>query len=82
MASAVGMLFLFIAFIMIVFIIAKTLIFGDPVAGYPSMMCVMFFIGGIQLFSIGVLGQYLSKTYLETKNRPIYIIKETEKSEK
>lgn len=81
-ASAVGMLFLFIAFIMIVFIIAKTLIFGDPVAGYPSMMCVMFFIGGIQLFSIGVLGQYLSKTYLETKNRPIYIIKETEKSEK
>ena len=81
-ASAFGMLFLFIAFIMIVFIIAKTLIFGDPVAGYPSMMCVMFFIGGIQLFSIGVLGQYLSKTYLETKNRPIYIIKETEKSEK
>ena len=81
-ASAFGMLFLFIAFIMIVFIIAKTLIFGDPVAGYPSMLCVMFFIGGIQLFSIGVLGQYLSKTYLETKNRPIYIIKETEKSEK
>ena len=81
-ASAVGMLFLFIDFIMIVFIIAKTLIFGDPVAGYQSMMCVMFFIGGIQLFSIGVLGQYLSKTYLETKNRPIYIIKETEKSEK
>lgn len=81
-ASAFGMLFLFIAFIMIVFIIAKTLIFGDPVAGYPSMMCVMFFIGGIQLFSIGVLGQYLSKTYLETKNRPIYIIKETEKTEK
>ena len=81
-ASAFGMLFLFIAFIMIVFIIAKTLIFGDPVAGYPSMMCVMFFIGGIQLFSICVLGQYLSKTYLETKNRPIYIIKETEKSEK
>ena len=81
-ASAFGILFLFIAFIMIVFIIAKTLIFGDPVAGYPSMMCVMFFIGGIQLFSIGVLGQYLSKTYLETKNRPIYIIKETEKSEK
>lgn len=81
-ASAFGMLFLFIAFIMIVFIIAKTLIFGDPVAGYPSMMCVMFFIGGIQLFSIGILGQYLSKTYLETKNRPIYIVKETEKSEK
>lgn len=81
-ASAFGMLFLFIAFIMIVFIIVKTLIFGDPVAGYPSMMCVMFFIGGIQLFSIGILGQYLSKTYLETKNRPIYIVKETEKSEK
>ncbi len=76
-ASVFGMLFLFIAFILILIIIIKTLIFGDPVAGYPSMMCVIFLIGGIQLFSIGILGQYLSKTYLESKHRPIYITKET-----
>ena len=76
-ASVMGMLFLFVAFIMILVIIFKTLMFGEPVAGYPSTMCVMFFIGGLQLFSIGILGQYLSKTYLETKKRPIYIIKES-----
>lgn len=64
------------AFVMILVIIFKTLMFGEPVAGYPSTMCVMFFIGGLQLFSIGILGQYMSKTYLETKKRPIYIIKE------
>ena len=68
---------LFIAMIFILIIIVKTIIWGDPVAGYPSMMCVIFFLGGLQLFSIGILGQYLSKTYLETKHRPIYIIKET-----
>ena len=76
-ASVMGLLFLFVAFIMILVIIFKTLMFGEPVAGYPSTMCVMFFIGGLQLFSIGILGQYLSKTYLETKKRPIYIIKES-----
>lgn len=76
-ASVFGMLFIVVAFIMIMVIIIKTLLFGDPAAGYPSMMCVLFFIGGLQLFSIGILGQYLSKTYLETKHRPIYIIRET-----
>lgn len=76
-ASVMGMLFLFVAFVMILIIIFKTLIFGEPVAGYPSTMCVMFFIGGLQLFSIGILGQYMSKTYLETKKRPIYIVKES-----
>ena len=76
-ASVMGMLFLIVAFIMILIIIFKTLIFGEPVAGYPSTMCVMFFIGGLQLFSIGILGQYMSKTYLETKKRPIYIVKES-----
>ena len=76
-ASVMGMLFLFVAFIMILVIVFKTLMFGEPVAGYPSTMCVMFFIGGLQLFSIGILGQYMSKTYLETKKRPIYIIKES-----
>lgn len=75
-ASWFGILFCLIAFVMICFIIAKTLIWGDPVAGYPSLICSIFFIGGIQLFCLGILGQYLSKTYLETKKRPIYIIKE------
>ena len=59
------------------FIIVRTILFGDPVAGWPSLVCIMFFIGGIQLFCHGITGQYLSKTYLETKNRPKYIIKDT-----
>lgn len=75
-ASLFGILFCLIAFLMISVIIAKTLIWGDPVAGYPSLICAIFFMGGIQLFCLGILGQYLSKTYLETKKRPIYIIRE------
>lgn len=78
LASLFGILFCIIAFVMICVIIAKTLIWGDDVQGYPSTICIIFFIGGIQLFCLGILGQYLSKTYLETKRRPIYIIKETE----
>lgn len=77
-ASGFGILFCIIAFLMICVIIAKTLIWGDPVAGYPSQICVIFFIGGIQLFCLGILGQYLAKTYLETKKRPVYIIRESE----
>lgn len=77
-ASLFGILFCIVAFIMICAIIAKTLIWGDPVAGYPSQMTVIFFIGGIQLFCLGILGQYLAKTYLETKRRPIYIVRESE----
>ena len=78
-ASVMGMLFLFVAFIAIIIVIVKTLVFGDPVAGWPSLVCIIFFVSGVQLFCIGIIGQYLAKTYLETKNRPIYIIKETEK---
>lgn len=81
-SSMVGLLFLLIAFILIIFIIVKTLIYGDPTSGWPSLVCIIFFVSGLQLFSIGILGQYLSKTYLEVKNRPIYIIKETEKTKK
>lgn len=66
-----------IAFIMILMIVIKTLIFGDPVSGWPSTVCIIMLIGGIQLLCIGILGQYLSKTYLETKKRPVYITKET-----
>lgn len=75
-ASVMGFIFCIVAFIMIFIIILKTLIFGDPVAGYPSLVCIIFLVSGIQMFCIGILGQYLSKTYLETKKRPVYIIKE------
>lgn len=81
-ASIFGILFCFIAFIIIVIIIIKTLVIGDPTSGWPSMACIMFFIGGIQLLCTGIIGQYLAKTYLEVKKRPIYIIKETEKTKK
>lgn len=78
-AALLGLLFCIIAFVMILVIIVKTLIFGDPTSGWPSMICVIFLVSGIQLFCLGIIGEYLSKTYLETKKRPIYIIKETEK---
>ena len=76
-SSIIGVLFCLISFILIIFIIVKTLIFGDPTSGWPSLACIIFFVSGIQLFCIGIIGQYLSKVYLEVKNRPIYIIKDT-----
>ena len=79
MAAFLGILFCFIAFIMIVVIIFKTLVWGDPVSGWPSLACIIIFVSGIQLFFMGIFGEYLAKTYLETKKRPLYIIKETEK---
>lgn len=75
-----GILFCFIAFIGIIIVIVKTLVLGDPVGGWPSLTCIILFVGGIQLLCLGIMGQYLAKTYLETKKRPIYIIKETEKN--
>ena len=77
-ASIFGFVFFLISLVWICMIITKTLLWGDPVPGYPSLICAIFFIGGIQLLCLGILGQYLSKTYLETKKRPIYIAKETE----
>lgn len=76
-ASVTGIAFCIIAFLLICLIIFRTLIYGDPVAGWPSLVCIIFAIGGLQLFCIGILGQYMAKTYLETKRRPIYIIKES-----
>lgn len=76
-ASIVGFLFCLVSFIMIVVIIIKTLIFGDPTSGWPSMVCIIFFVSGIQLFCLGIIGEYLAKAYLETKKRPLYFIKET-----
>ena len=81
-ASIMGLLFFLVSVIMIIFIIIKTLTIGDPVAGWPSLVCIIFFVSGVQLFSIGVIGQYLSKLYLEVKKRPVYIVKETEKDKK
>lgn len=74
-ASFAGVLFCLIAFGMLLFFFFKTIFFGDPVAGFPASICIILLLGGIQLFCIGILGQYLSKTYLETKKRPIYIVK-------
>ena len=68
-----------IAFIMIIVIIIKKLAFGDPVQGFATLICAIFFMGGLQLFCVGIAGQYLAKTYLETKKRPIYLVQETEK---
>ncbi len=76
LASFIGLLFCLISFIMIIVIIIKTLVFGDPTSGWPSLTCIIFMVSGIQLFSLGIIGQYLSKTYLEVKKRPIYIIRE------
>ncbi len=79
--SAMGFIVCIVAFLLACFYAVKALIFGDPAAGFPTMVCLMLFLGGIQLIGIGVVGMYLSKTYLETKKRPIYIVKETEDSD-
>lgn len=78
-ATLAGILFCFLAFIMIIAIIVKTCLYGDPVSGWPSMVCIVLFVSGVQLFCLGIMGQYMSKEYMEIKGRPIYIVKETEK---
>lgn len=75
-AAFIGVLLCLAALIFVVVLVVQTLAFGNPVSGYPSTMCIILFIGGIQLLTIGILGKYLAKTYLETKKRPIYIAKE------
>lgn len=80
-ASLFGILFFLISLVMICVIIIKTLIWDDPVQGYPSTICIIFFIGGIQLLCLGILGQYMAKMYLEVKRRPTYIVRETEKGQ-
>ncbi len=75
-AAVMGALFCAVAFILIIVIIVKTLIFGDPTSGWPSMVCIILLVSGVQLFCLGIVGQYLSKTYMEVKKRPIYLVKE------
>ena len=77
MATWFGLLMSAISFIGILFIIVKKLAFGDPTSGWSSMVCIILLVAGIQLFCMGVIGQYLSKAYLESKHRPIYIAKKT-----
>ena len=76
-ASVSGLVLTLIAFFMILFVVVRRLIFGDPVAGWASTVCIILFIGGVQLLCMGIMGQYLAKAYLEVKHRPHYIISET-----
>ncbi|WP_054742973.1 glycosyltransferase family 2 protein [Cellulosilyticum ruminicola] len=76
LASIMGLLFCAFSFIAIIFTIIRQLIWGASAYGWPSLVCIICFISGIQLFCIGILGQYLAKTYLETKHRPLFIVKE------
>lgn len=76
-ASLIGMLFCLVALVWMVAIVVKTLVWGDPVAGYPTLACLLLLIGGSIQLSLGIIGQYLAKTYLETKQRPIYIVGES-----
>jgi glycosyltransferase involved in cell wall biosynthesis len=75
-AAFAGMFFCIVAFIAILFVFFRAILFGDPTSGWPSMVCIILLIAGIQLFCIGIVGQYLAKTYLEVKSRPIYLVKE------
>lgn len=75
-ASYIGLFFTVIAFLALIFIFVRALIFGDPTSGWPSLACIIVLVAGVQLFCLGVVGQYLSKVYLEVKERPIYIVKE------
>ena len=77
LASVLGILFCGLSALVILVIIIRTLVWGDPVSGWPSMACIVFMVSGVQLLCLGILGQYLSKTYLETKHRPIYLLRES-----
>ena len=75
-ASVAGVLFCLLAFIMIIVTIVRKLLFGDPTSGWPSLVCIIMMVSGVQLFCMGIVGQYLSKTYMEVKRRPIYLVRE------
>lgn len=77
-AAVLGVVFCLVAAVMVVIIVVKTLAFGDPVGGWPSLICVILMMGGLQMMALGVIGQYLAKTYLETKRRPIYLVRVTD----
>ena len=75
-ATFIGLIVSFFAFAYMVFVLVKAALYGDPVAGYPTLLTVILFIGGVQLLTIGIIGEYLAKVFVEVKNRPVYLIKE------
>jgi len=76
-ASITGLFLTLVSFFSVLFVIVRRLVFGDPVAGWASTVCIILFMGGLQLLCMGIMGQYLAKTYLEVKKRPHYIVAET-----
>lgn len=82
LASVIGIGFCLLSVLLILLIVIRTLVWGDPVSGWPSLVCIIFLVSGVQLLCTGIVGQYLSKTYLETKHRPIYILKDSSQEEK
>ena len=80
LSSIIGIFVSFIAFLYMCFVIIKTILIGDPVQGYPTLIIVILFLGGLQLVSIGIIGEYLGRIFYETKNRPVYIISEISNS--
>lgn len=74
--SILGLVFCVAAFLAILFIIVRTLVFGDPTSGWPSLVCIIMLVSGVQLLCMGIIGQYMAKTYLETKKRPLYLVEE------
>lgn len=76
LVSILGLIFCVAAFVAIVFIIVRTLVFGDPTSGWPSLVCIIMLVSGVQLLCMGIIGQYMAKTYLETKKRPLYLVEE------
>ncbi len=75
-ASVAGVFFCLVAFVIIIVTIVRKLLFGDPTSGWPSLVCIIMMVSGVQLFCLGIVGQYLSKTYMEVKRRPIYLVRE------
>ncbi|HFI0354451.1 TPA: glycosyltransferase family 2 protein [Streptococcus suis] len=75
-ASYTGFFTFLLSLVLMVIVVVKTLVFGDPTIGWPSTICIILFLGGLQLMTIGILGKYLAKVFLETKKRPVYIVKE------
>ncbi len=80
LAAIAGIMFCLLAFIGMIFIIIRALLFGDPTAGWPSLVCIILMVSGVQMFCLGIVGEYLAKTYLEVKRRPLYLVNETEEN--
>ncbi len=78
LASVFGIIFCLLSFLLIIVIILRTIIWGDPTSGWPSLVCIISLLSGVQMLCTGIMGQYLAKTYLESKKRPVFIVKEDE----